>query len=598
MLVISSLNSNVEENNASSQLQCFLQSCGTGTVRSIKRKLKTNKEDKKDNLRYGCKVTSRWTHLQREFPRRRRPGAERSSPRKVLPLGAGRSALPAAPTGSSSSGRARGKRAPGMGNSLRAAALLAVVVLSVLVSLLITSVQQFGATLSTNGTLSDGEQQELASLRRALIYQLNQRRREMIPLLLPDDDGDDDKGGRSSQLDPDSGLDYNLWNEVTLDFGKAHPDRMGCDSLVDMQAVEVLGSGYTKLVVRANLAGGQPVALKLVNEQGIDMSKCLEDFKDPRACRELVSYKLQKEMILMERLRHPNVIKLKGHCAGVQGGGGVEGGRAAVILEQGNPLQMIQLLQSPWEDRFRVCLDLVRLLHFLSRSPLGSVALLDFQPRQFVTVSGQLKLTDLDDASAEETACQTDADCTLQFPHRNFTLSCSARGVCEGLNEKRNIYNAYRFFFTYLLPHQAPPSLTHLVDHIMNTTGELREDINQTLEAFEHILLLYKSGLYLDNLPPSIIRDYTVMRGMGTTGNVEYRCWPSYSLQGCVLSVHSAREAAYICNSHSQCSSFTLTGQKTWTGRLLASFRSSFGHLVADGMSEVYVKKTKVPENP
>lgn len=25
-----------------------------------------------------------------------------------------------------------------------------------------------------------------------------------------------------------------------------------------------------------------------------------------------------------------------------------------MILEQGDPLQMIQLLQSPWEDRFRV----------------------------------------------------------------------------------------------------------------------------------------------------------------------------------------------------------------------------------------------------
>ena len=36
--------------------------------------------------------------------------------------------------------------------------------------------------------------------------------------------------------------------------------------------------------------------------------------------------------------------------------------------------------------------------------------------------------------------------------------------------------------------------------------GELKADINQTLEAFEHILLLYKSGLHLDNLPPSIIR--------------------------------------------------------------------------------------------
>ena len=31
---------------------------------------------------------------------------------------------------------------------------------------------------------------------------------------------------------------------------------------------------------------------------------------------------------------------------------------------------------------------------------------------------------------------------------------------------------APRYFFTYLLPHQAPPGLTHLVDHIMNSTGE------------------------------------------------------------------------------------------------------------------------------
>ncbi|XP_028251195.1 extracellular tyrosine-protein kinase PKDCC [Parambassis ranga] len=492
---------------------------------------------------------------------------------------------------------------PEMGNSLRAAALLAFVVLSILVSLLISSVQQFGARIShfSNATISVDEE-ELASLRGALVYQLNERRKEIIPLLLPGDADENrlpEESRHSSQHGEglDSTLDYTVWNEITLGSRKAHLDEMGCDSLVDMQAMEVLGSGYTKLVVKVNLAGGQRVALKLVNEQGIDMSKCVEDFKDPLGCRELVSYKLKKEIVLLQRLQHPNVIKLKGHCAGVQGGGGGEGGRVTVILEQGNPLQMIQLLQSPWEDRFRVCLDLVRLLHFLSQSPLGSVALLDFQPRQFVTVSGELKLTDLDDASAEETACQTDADCTLQFPHRNFTLPCSARGVCEGLNEKRNIYNAYRYFFTYLLPHQAPPGLTRLVDHIMNSTGELKADINQTLEAFEHILHLYKSGLHLDNLPPSIMKDYTLMRGMGTSGNVEYRCWPSYSQQGCVLSVHSAREAAHICNSHTQCNSFTLTGQKTWTGRLLTSFRSSFSHLVPDGTSEVYVKKTKVLDN-
>ncbi|XP_068608475.1 extracellular tyrosine-protein kinase PKDCC [Brachionichthys hirsutus] len=480
---------------------------------------------------------------------------------------------------------------PGMGNSLRAAALLAFLVLSILVSLLISSVQQLGATTSRSSSAAPvGDESELAPHRGALIHRLDQRRREIIPLLLPHGDIKNGPSRHHGALDPT--LDNSLWDEISRSSRVAHMDEMGCDSLADMQAVEVLGSGYTKLVVKVHLAGGQPVALKRVNEKGIDMEKCLEDFKDPGGCRELVSYKLKKEIVLLQRLQHPNVIKLKGHCAGEAG----ERGRVTVILEQGNPLQMIQLLQSPWEDRFRVCLDLVRLLHFLSQSPLGSVALLDFQPRQFVTVSGELKLTDLDDASAEETFCQTDEDCTLQFPHRNFTLLCSTRGVCEGLGEKRNIYNAYRFFFTYLLPHQAPPGLTHLVEHIMNSTGELKADINQTLEAFENILLLYKSGLHLDNMPQSMIRDYTLMRGMVTSGNEEYRCWPSYSQQGCVLSVHSAREAACICNAHSQCNSFTLTGQKTWTGRLLASFRSSFGHLVPDGTSEVYVKRSQAPE--
>lgn len=205
---------------------------------------------------------------------------------------------------------------PEMGNSLRAAALLAFVVLSILVSLLISSVQQFGARVShfANATLA-ADEQDLESLRGALIYQLNERRREIIPLLLPDD-GDDDANGQSEgitrlspQLEPN--LDYNLWNEITHGSRKAHMDEMGCDSLVDMQAMEVLGSGYTKLVVKVNLAGGHPVALKLVNEQGIDMGKCVEDFKDPQGCRELVSYKLKKEIVLLQRLQHPNVIKVK-----------------------------------------------------------------------------------------------------------------------------------------------------------------------------------------------------------------------------------------------------------------------------------------------
>lgn len=37
-----------------------------------------------------------------------------------------------------------------------------------------------------------------------------------------------------------------------------------------------------------------------------------------------------------------------------------------------------------------------------------------------------------------------------------------------------------RYFFTYLLPHQAPPGLTHLVNHIMNSTGEDERRLDMT----------------------------------------------------------------------------------------------------------------------
>lgn len=92
----------------------------------------------------------------------------------------------------------------------------------------------------------------------------------------------------------------------------------------------------------------------------------------------------------------------------------------------------------------QICLSLGRLLHHLAHSPLGSVTLLDFRPRQFVLVDGELKVTDLDDARVEETPCTSSANCILEFPARNFTLPCSAQGWCEGMNEKRNLYNAYR----------------------------------------------------------------------------------------------------------------------------------------------------------
>ncbi|XP_036729749.1 extracellular tyrosine-protein kinase PKDCC isoform X3 [Balaenoptera musculus] len=254
--------------------------------------------------------------------------------------------------------------------------------------------------------------------------------------------------------------------------------RLGCAALRNVSGAQYVGSGYTKAVYRVRLPGGVAVALKAVDFSGHDLGSCVREFGARRGCYRLAAHKLLKEMVLLERLRHPNVLQIKkrspmtaqlyGYC--YQDSEDIPD-TLTTITELGAPVEMIQLLQTSWEDRFRICLSLGRLLHHLAHSPLGSVTLLDFRPRQFVLVDGELKVTDLDDARVEETPCTGSADCTLEFPARNFTLPCSAQGWCEAMNEKRNLYNAYRFFFTYLLPHSAPPSLRPLLDSIVNATA-------------------------------------------------------------------------------------------------------------------------------
>ncbi|XP_056122365.1 extracellular tyrosine-protein kinase PKDCC [Rhinichthys klamathensis goyatoka] len=431
--------------------------------------------------------------------------------------------------------------------------------------------------LKENKPFGDARPDGLTPERERLLQQLKERQQELELLDFTFDNIKSLEGFKDPHLSTSDSVNY--INAKTV---------IGCEELSGIKAVDFLGSGYTKTVLKAELPQGLFVALKSVNHQGTDMRLCMDDFKDSQGCHELVSFKLRKEIVLLQRLQHPNIVELKGQCQDSALVGGI-----TTVLEQGMPLQMIQLLQSPWEERFRVCLGLVRLLQYLTHSPLGSVALLDFQPRQFVMASGELKLTDLDDASIQEPACQKDSDCLLQFPLRNFTLRCSPSRICEGLNEMRNLYNAYRYFFTYLLPHQAPPLLKPLIHQIMNSTGDLKQSINETLVAFEEVLHAYKSGLHLESLPPSITRDYAVLKGMRSVANMEYRCRLSYNQQGCVLSVHSAREAALICSSHPQCTSFSLSSERTWTGRLLAAFRSGFSHLVPDVNSAVYMRRVK-----
>ncbi|XP_036429689.1 extracellular tyrosine-protein kinase PKDCC isoform X2 [Colossoma macropomum] len=361
--------------------------------------------------------------------------------------------------------------------------------------------------------------------------------------------------------------------------------RLGCSSVDAASDVRFVGSGYTKAVYRAALNGSFAVALKSVDFGGHDMEECVRKYGSAGDCYRLASVKLVKEMALMERLQHPNILKLYGYC--YQDSNDIKD-TVTAITELGSPLEMIQLLQTPWEERFRICLSLMRLLHYLAHSPLGSLTLLDFRPRQFVLVDGELKVTDLDDASVEETPCSSSADCLLEFPARNFTLQCSS-GRCQGINEKRNLYNAYRFFFTYLLPHSAPTALRPLLDKIVNSTGELLWGTDETLAHLEKALDVYRSGQYLMNDTQTHKTEYKRVVDASIPGE-NYRCWPSYQHDGCMLSVYDVREAIGVCESHAQCRAFVLTNQSTWTGHQLALFKTGSSSMTSAKGKLTYIK--------
>ncbi|KAM9316841.1 extracellular tyrosine-protein kinase PKDCC [Gastrophryne carolinensis] len=380
-----------------------------------------------------------------------------------------------------------------------------------------------------------------------------------------------------SPLHPSSKIDLSL-----------QPPLLGCQDINKGTNMQYLGSGYTKAVYKLILNDSLSVALKSVDFGGHDIQNCLKRYRTLEDCYRLASFKIVKEMILLQRLQHPSILQLHGYC--YQDSNDIAD-TLTTITELGSPLEMIQLLQSSWEDRFRICLSLVRLLHYLAHSPLGSVTLLDFRPRQFVVIDGELKVTDLDDASMDETPCTSSDNCFMEFPARNFTLPCSVEGKCQSMNEKRNLYNAYRFFFTYLLPHSAPPTLRPLLDAIVNATGELRWGIDETASQFEKVLYLFKSGLYLLNATNVPKAEYKWIEAMSIEEQ-DYRCWPSYHHDGCLLSVFDLNEAIDICESHSQCQAFVWTNQTTWTGRQLVFFKAGTTHLVSDQNKITYLKRT------
>lgn len=139
---------------------------------------------------------------------------------------------------------------------------------------------------------------------------LRPRERRLMDLAPPRTSAEQ-PGPRGRALGPRAGASA----ELSLE-----PPLLGCRDIRNVSGVQYLGSGYTKAVYKAVLNRTLAVALKAVDFGGHDIAHCVRQFSALGDCYRLAAYKIVKEMILLQRLRHANVLQVRGSVDHARGG--------------------------------------------------------------------------------------------------------------------------------------------------------------------------------------------------------------------------------------------------------------------------------------
>lgn len=250
-----------------------------------------------------------------------------------------------------------------------------------------------------------------------------------------------------------------------------------CREIDQMKIGDPLGRGTTKSVFKSTFAGNK-VAVKMVTDKVKDIIACkrIKGRHHLDSCYQFANYKIVKEIALLQQLEHPNIAKLLGYCIH-RDEGTIPVESVVMVTERGGT---VDIRRMPWPKKLQTSLELAELLHFLHTSPLGSVRIGDFKRDQFRLINNTLKLSDLDDLTADNRTCKTDKDCHIL--DANYGVHC-VQAVCEGFNTAANVKVATKLFFSGIFskaPQLVKKEADDLLKDLTNTnleTGELRRRI-------------------------------------------------------------------------------------------------------------------------
>ncbi len=218
-----------------------------------------------------------------------------------------------------------------------------------------------------------------------------------------------------------------------------------CENIVTIKLVRVLGKGVHKRTYLGEYGPGTKVAVKmlsnssLIDQYGVDRLKML-----------------MTEILLLQELKHRNILKLLGFCirGNKFGTGSLMEEGALAVYEHGEEVSknISFLTHLPLPQRLDIALAVMDLFIYLERSPLGSMGMRDLALRHFLWHDNTLKLID-PDGDWEEPPCQGRDNSRCRF-----NLRC-VDGRCVGSNAKANLQRVNKFLLSVLLTNADIPAL-------------------------------------------------------------------------------------------------------------------------------------------
>ena len=155
-------------------------------------------------------------------------------------------------------------------------------------------------------------------------------------------------------------------------------------------------------------------------------------------CLRVAHFHMTKDLLMAQQLSHPNLLRLLGWC--VRGEETVstllqEHGMAA-ILEYSQPLDRHLINSWTLGTRLQHTLEILDLLDYLDKSPVGSLMAPHLKLSNFQLVEGHIKLTDMEYFKVATLKCTRHCPYGLQCMH----------GVCDGYSNRRNMMQFKKVF--------------------------------------------------------------------------------------------------------------------------------------------------------